>query len=91
MNYKYTGILLFIITGLSACSFTHAVSPEIQKTRAEQQASPLSDGICSDGTNRSLDKVHGRCPEGIFMEQIHEAPKGLMSPTDKPTPDYSAP
>ena len=56
------------------------LSPEIRAAYEKQARDPLSDGICSDGTNARINQVHGLCPKGMAVEAYPQAPKGIMRP-----------
>jgi hypothetical protein len=56
------------------------LSPEVKAAYEQQQADPLSDGICSDGSSPRLTQVHGLCPTDGEYQPIENAPDGLLEP-----------
>ncbi|WP_204141274.1 hypothetical protein [Halomicronema sp. CCY15110] len=56
------------------------LSPEVKAAYEQQQADPLSDGICSDGSSPRLTQVHGLCPGDGEYQPIENAPDGLLEP-----------
>jgi hypothetical protein len=80
-------LTLAILTTAAICGCTLApdaaipdeqLSPEVKAAYEQQQADPLSDGICSDGSSERLTQVHGLCPKDGEYQAIEGAPDGLL-------------